>query len=114
MRLKTNTIRCLWILLGVGICSIGLTMFANLNPTPTSGWAANRIAFAQSEQVRFANIGDFGLAGRGEEAVANLVKSWQPEFIVTNGDDNYQQGSAATIDKNIGQYYHDYIFPYVG
>lgn len=41
--------------------------------------------------------------------VADLVKSWEPEFIVTTGDNNYPTGSADTIDKNIGQFYHDYM-----
>lgn len=67
-----------------------------------------------SPQVRFAVIGDFGLAGTGEEAVANLVKSWEPDFIVTTGDNNYPDGAAETIDENIGQYYHEYIGNYQG
>ncbi len=64
--------------------------------------------------VRFAAIGDFGLAGANEQAVANLVQSWQPDFIITLGDNNYPHGEADTIDNNIGQYYHNYIYPYVG
>ncbi len=64
--------------------------------------------------VRFAVIGDFGDAGPAEEAVANLVKSWEPDFITTTGDNNYFNGKAETIDENIGQYYHDYIAPYKG
>jgi hypothetical protein len=64
--------------------------------------------------MAFAVIGDYGSAGQPEAAVAALVKSWQPEFIVTVGDNNYPDGAGATIDANIGQYYSDYIFPYVG
>ncbi len=64
--------------------------------------------------IHFAVIGDFGAAGQAELDVANLVKSWNPEFIITVGDNNYETGSASTIDKNIGQYYHDYIYPYTG
>src|SRR6185436_7178400 len=37
-----------------------------------------------------------------------------PEFIITNGDNNYTLGAASTIDPNIGQYYHDFIGNYVG
>jgi tartrate-resistant acid phosphatase type 5 len=71
--------------------------------------------FSSTEpKVRFAVIGDFGYAGQSELDVANLVKSWNPEFIVTVGDNNYTNGSASTIDRNIGQYYHEYIYPYVG
>ncbi len=64
--------------------------------------------------IRFAVIGDFGIAGQPEADVANLVKSWNPDFITTVGDNNYPSGGALTIDQNIGQYYHDFIYPYAG
>ncbi len=74
---------------------------------------------APGATITFAVIGDYGLAGTNELAVANRVKSWNPDFIITTGDNNYGyggsgSGSAATIDQNIGQYYHDYIYPYIG
>ncbi|MGB5895341.1 MAG: metallophosphoesterase, partial [Ignavibacteriaceae bacterium] len=68
---------------------------------------------AQSN-TRFAVIGDFGDAGSAEEDVANLVHSWNVDFVITLGDNNYPDGQASTIDENIGQYYHQYIYPYVG
>ena len=64
--------------------------------------------------TRFAVIGDYGLAGDAERDVANLVKGWEPDFIITTGDNNYPDGKAETIDENIGQYYHAYIHPYLG
>ena len=64
--------------------------------------------------ARFAVIGDFGQAGQPEADVAALVNSWNPQFILTTGDNNYAVGGAATIDANIGQYYHQYIQPYSG
>lgn len=64
--------------------------------------------------TRFAVIGDYGVASAAEAEVARLVKSFDPEFIVTTGDNNYPSGSASTIDANIGQFYHDYIHPYYG
>ncbi|HXD09957.1 MAG TPA: DNRLRE domain-containing protein, partial [Anaerolineales bacterium] len=64
--------------------------------------------------VRFAVIGDYGSGDQAEEDVATLVKSWNPDFIITSGDNNYPLGEAATIDKNIGKYYHEYIYPYIG
>ena len=69
--------------------------------------------FGQSS-VDFAVIGDYGHAGSGERDVANLVKSWNPDLIITTGDNNYPDGTASTIDANIGQYYHEFIFPYIG
>lgn len=59
-----------------------------------------------NSQTKFAVIGDYGNAGPDELAVADLVKSWDPDFIITLGDNNYDVGSQATIDPNIGQYYH--------
>jgi tartrate-resistant acid phosphatase type 5 len=66
------------------------------------------------EEAVFAVVGDYGRAGQPEADVAALVKSWQPDFILTTGDNNYPAGAWATIDANIGQYYHDYISPYTG
>lgn len=65
-------------------------------------------------ETQFAVIGDYGNASQSELDVANLVKSWNPDFVITLGDNNYGSGSAATIDQNIGQYYHEFIFPYTG
>ena len=69
---------------------------------------------AQSDRISFAVIGDFGLAGQPLLDVSNLIKSWNPDFIVTVGDNNYPDGAAATIDDNIGQYFHEYIYEYSG
>jgi hypothetical protein len=64
--------------------------------------------------VRFAVIGDYGGGGGPEADVAALVKSWGPDFIITTGDNNYPSGSGETIDSNIGQFYHQFIYPYHG
>jgi tartrate-resistant acid phosphatase type 5 len=64
--------------------------------------------------VRFAVIGDYGSGSQAEADVANLVKSWNPDLIITTGDNNYPDGAANTIDSNTGQFYHEYIAPYQG
>jgi len=64
--------------------------------------------------VRFAVIGDFGANTSEEGDVANRIKSWNPDLILTVGDNNYQLGQSSTIDANIGKYYHDFIYPYKG
>jgi len=46
--------------------------------------------------------------------VAALILSWQPDFIITTGDNNYPIGAAATIDANIGQFFHAFIARYTG
>ncbi len=54
-------------------------------------------------------IGDFGWDGPDELAVAEMVKGWNPDTIVTTGDNNYPLGDYATIDENIGKYYGAYM-----
>ncbi len=64
--------------------------------------------------TRFAVIGDYGSGSQDEADVAVLVKSWNPDLIITTGDNNYPDGAADTIDENIGQFFHEFIFPYTG
>jgi hypothetical protein len=62
----------------------------------------------------FAIIGDYGDSGIHEREVADLVKGWFPDFIITTGDNNYLYGQSCTLDDNIGKYYADYIGNYQG
>jgi predicted phosphodiesterase len=65
--------------------------------------------------VKFAAIGDYGRwYTPGEALVSQMVHGWNPDFIITLGDNNYEYGADSTIDSNIGQFYHDYIYPYTG
>jgi tartrate-resistant acid phosphatase type 5 len=75
------------------------------------------IVFLPARQLcaqSFAVIGDFGWNNQNEQDVADLVKGWNPDFIITVGDNNYPNGEASTIDDNIGKYYHEFIYPYTG
>lgn len=63
---------------------------------------------------KFAIIGDFGELNENSRAVSALVKSWNPNFILTTGDNNYPSGSEDTIDVNVGSLYSEYIYPYDG
>ncbi len=67
-----------------------------------------------SPAVVFAVLGDYGSGDQNEADVAELVLSWQPDFILTLGDNNYPSGAADTIDGAVGQFYHSYIYPYAG
>ena len=91
-----------------------LALPALSNSAWSSFESANKQYNADLSSTHFAVIGDYGLAGQAELDVADRVKSWNPDFVISLGDNNYNTGSAGTIDANIGQYYHDYIFPYTG
>ncbi len=68
--------------------------------------------------LRFASVGDFGSVAfqPGQfpppRQVADLIRTWNPEFVVTVGDNNYCSGSQ--FDACVGGYYHDFISPYTG
>jgi tartrate-resistant acid phosphatase type 5 len=78
------------------------------HPPPTATLTAT------PQIVHFAVIGDYGGGGAPEADVSTLVKSFNPEFILTTGDNNYPAGSGETIDRNIGQFYQGFIHPYQG
>ena len=86
--------------------------------SPTATTAAPTVtpepSATPNQSLLFAVIGDFGSGNQAEADVAALVHGWNPDIVLTVGDDNYPSGAADTIDAHIGQYYHDYIFPYTG
>lgn len=63
-----------------------------------------------ADSVTFAVIGDFGRSGDNELHVSEMVKSWNPDFIITTGDNNYPSGAPETLKENITDYYGDYIY----
>ncbi len=64
--------------------------------------------------LTIAVFGDYGAASLGEESVSRMVKSWQPDAVLTTGDNNYPLGGAGSIDRNIGQFYQEFIGNYQG
>lgn len=66
----------------------------------------------ETDTVSFAVIGDFGYAGEPAQKVADMIKSWNPEFIISLGDNSYTDQSGFSINRNVGQYYCDYIYNY--
>jgi tartrate-resistant acid phosphatase type 5 len=85
------------------------------SPTPHVSMTATAESSPTADAtLRFAVIGDFGESGQPEADVAALVHGWNPDIVITVGDNNYPSGKASTIDANIGQYFQDFIFPYAG
>ncbi|WOO42127.1 Calx-beta domain-containing protein [Rubellicoccus peritrichatus] len=65
--------------------------------------------------IRVAIIGDFGETSANGlfpvDRVGPMMVSWDPDFIISLGDNNYVLGQASTIDANIGKNFGDYIYP---
>ncbi|MFH2096324.1 MAG: metallophosphoesterase, partial [Bacteroidota bacterium] len=61
----------------------------------------------------FAIMGDYRCGESNASNVAQLIIAKNAEFIVTTGD-NFDLSCGTTLDYQIGQYYHDFIYPYTG
>ena len=71
------------------------TITATNTPRPTST-STPEPSPTTSPAVVFAVLGDYGSGDQNEADVAELVLSWQPDFIITLGDNNYPSGAADT------------------
>jgi len=70
-----------------------------------------KLSTADADSFCYAVIGDYGDDSRGEKLVADMVKSWDPLFIITTGDNDYEDKNEKSIDTNISKYYASYISP---
>lgn len=70
--------------------------------------ALSAISFGQ----RVAVAGDIQGASAATLNVSDLIKSWNPDFIITLGDNHYD--NTGTIDDQVGQFYSGFISPYYG
>jgi hypothetical protein len=60
-----------------------------------------RAAPQGAAKFTFAVIGDFGSGTAHETAVASLIESWHPDFVLTVGDNAYPLGSPNLLDRDI-------------
>jgi hypothetical protein len=60
-----------------------------------------RAAPGRAARFTFAVVGDFGSGTRNETAVASMIESWRPDFVLTVGDNAYPLGSAELLDRDI-------------
>ena len=58
-----------------------------------------------SETITFAAIGDFGVDDEYHDVVAEMMHEWNPDFIITLGDNRYEED----YDEVIGEEYCDYL-----
>ena len=78
---------------------------AGLPPSTTAPSVSTTVTTATTV---FAVIGDYGTDDENEAAVARLVASWRPAYIITTGDDYYTPaGGKGTgqYDESTGAYY---------
>jgi hypothetical protein len=60
-----------------------------------------RAAPAGASRFTFAVVGDSGSGTSDETAVASLIASWHPDFVLTVGDNAYPMGSKELLDRDI-------------
>jgi tartrate-resistant acid phosphatase type 5 len=102
---------CLASLAGCTPRATGTLPLQTVKPAPVSSQTATAAAIATPSAdatFTFAVIGDYGDGSRNEAAVAKLVASWKPAFIITTGDDYYTPAGGtgtARYDKSTGAYY---------
>ena len=61
---------------------------------------AFRAAPVRPARFTFAVVGDFGSGSVNETAVAAMIESWHPDFVLTVGDNAYPLGSAELLDRD--------------
>jgi hypothetical protein len=77
-------------------------------PAPSTSVASTPASSPRAAATTFAIIGDYGRGDANEAAVAKLVASWDPAFIIAVGDDYYSPaGGVGTgrYDESTGAYY---------
>jgi tartrate-resistant acid phosphatase type 5 len=84
----------------------GCTVDFDNTPLPISGYVPS---IDEESAIRFVVLGDYGSRDRHSAAVAKMVRSWQPDFIITTGDNNYKSGSANTLKTSEEAYYGEYL-----
>jgi tartrate-resistant acid phosphatase type 5 len=112
----------LLVVIAVAACACGRTAGSpETSASPATGPATTSSAPASSSNPTtpgtqatqpavtvFAVLGDYGVDDAHEAAVAHLVASWRPAFIITTGDDYYSSAGGegtATYDESTGAYY---------
>jgi hypothetical protein len=60
-----------------------------------------RAAPTGATRFTFAVVGDFGSGSASETAVASMIGSWHPDFVLTVGDNAYPLGSRELLDRDI-------------
>ncbi len=60
---------------------------------------------SRKPQTQFAVLGDFGAGTPQQLSIAKLITQYKPDFVLTTGDNAYQDGRASEYRKNLFPYY---------
>lgn len=85
--------------------SIRLAVFGDAGNSYTNG---TNFYYSPGSYRRF----DLGASGPMQQAVAEMMRSWNPTDVIQLGDEAYNAASSTMLDYNIGQYYNNWIAPY--
>lgn len=85
--------------------SIRLAIFGDAGNSYTNG---TNFYYAPGGYRRF----DLGASGPMQQAVAEMMRGWNPSDVIQLGDEAYNAASSTMLDYNIGQYYNNWIAPY--
>lgn len=85
--------------------AIRLAVFGDAGNSYTNG---TNFYYAPGGYRRF----DLGASGPMQQAVADMMRSWNPTDVIQLGDEAYNSASSTMLDYNIGQYYNYWIAPY--
>ncbi|CAN5791282.1 hypothetical protein BH23CHL8_BH23CHL8_10010 [soil metagenome] len=80
--------------------------------SPAEAATKKKRRLAQLERATVAVIGDFGTADARSERVANLVKSWSADSVVTVGDNYYETAGGTGTDRYdsaVGRFYCPFL-----
>ena len=93
-------------LIVVGIIACDQNEFSSMELIPPSGMVVN----VKADSIRFAAFGDYGNGSTNQAEVTKLVRSYNPDLIITLGDNNYPNGEESSLKENIGHFFCDYIY----
>jgi len=87
------------------------TLLLRLACRSVATWLVFTAVVASGKNVCFAVIGDYGNDSEAESRVAAMVQAWRPDFILTVGDNAYDEQTSQqdAFQKDVVAYYSNYI-----
>ena len=86
--------------------SIRLAVFGDAGNSYTNG---TNFYYTPGSYARYS----LGASGPLQQAVVEMMRSWNPSDVFQLGDESYNAAHSTLLDYNIGQYYNNWIAPYV-